>query len=196
MFDDTNCNLSPKIMTVLLLGVMFTAGLLLSSGLVVGQTTTDPAVDAQPTAVIQARFILWDEYEKSIDKHFEILLLSWSNVSMNYSVRIDATYYNGSFYQYHKLNYTMVNTTKIHLLVVSINNQTVMHATDIRVVVGITQSGIDNIQEPYKISFLPFELTKFEWNLVFSGIVAVLISLPTSYFTVKYYRKHRGATVM
>ena len=196
MFDDTIPIRSLKIMTVLLLGVMFTAGLFLSSGLVVGQTTLDPAVDAQSTAIVRSRFMLWDAYEKSMDKRFDIILLSWTNRTQNYTIQMDNTYTNGTFYQYLLLNYTFTNTTRITLLVVSIDNQTVLHATDIRILSGITQGGIDNIQEPYRVSFLPFELTKLEWNLVFSGIIAVLIALPLSYFTIKYYRKHREAQVL
>ena len=84
----------------------------------------------------------------------------------------------------------------MNIITIAINNQTIITATDVKLVSGIFQSTIDNYIEPYKISFLPFELTRFEWNLVFSGVVGVLIALPVSYFTVKYFRKHRGAQVL
>ena len=194
MFDDHSCTKSLQL--VIIIGAMFTASLLLSSGMVVSQATSDLAVDAQPTAIIKSRFMLWDINDKSLDKSFNIILLSWSNYSNTYLIQIDAKYFNGTFYQYHQLNFTYTNISKILYLSISINNKTVLHATNIKLMSGITQSRIDTIQEPYKISFLPFELTRLEWNLVFSGIVGVLISLPVAYFTIKYYRKHRGAQVM
>jgi hypothetical protein len=84
------------------------------------------------------------------------------------------------------------NRSVISVLNVKINNITVLTASNIRVTTGITQSGIEQT-EAFKISFLPFELTRFEWNIVFSGIVGVFIALPTAYYTVKFYRRYRGA---
>jgi len=196
MFDDTEYKIY-SVLGIVIIGAMFITGLFLSCGSVVGQTTEQPVIDAQPQAYIESRFILWDIKEKSIDKTFDINLISWSNVSSYYTINVNGNITNGTFYQYKQLNYTIItNVSRITIIEVSINNITVLFARDIRIVAGITQSGIDTISEPYKISFLPFELTKLEWNLVFSGIVGVLISLPTAYFTIKYYRKHRGAQVL
>lgn len=197
--DDTTSNkLLKHYISVMIIGVILTAGIFLSSGYVVSQATTDPAVSAQPIAIIQSRFMLWDEYEKSLDKNFQIILINWDNYSMNYSIDIDGVYTNGSFNNYYVQNYSFVNTniSKIYQLIVYINDTIVLHASDIRIFSGITQGRIDEIQVPYKISFLPFELTQLEWNLVFAGIIGVLISLPVSYATVKYYRKHREARML
>jgi hypothetical protein len=183
-------------MTALIIGALLAAGFFLSSGSVVGQTASGSAADAQSYAIIQSRFMLWDSFEKSMDNTFNVVLFSWSNQSYNYSVNIDMQWDNGSFYQFKVLNYTYKNITRLGVIDITINNITVLHATNIRLITGMTQHTIDEYTEPYRISFLPFELTKFEWNLVFSGIVAVLICLPLAYYTVKYYRKHRGAQVL
>ena len=68
-----------------------------------------------------------------------------------------------------------------------------MHYTNILVESRVTATAITNYIQPYKIEFLPFELTRFEQSLFGSGIAAVFISLPMAYYTVKYYRRYRGA---
>jgi len=192
MLDDTVNN--RQRIVILIIGALFITGFFLSSGPVVGQATTDSVIDAQ--AIIQSRFMLWDAYEKTMDNRFDILLFSWSNFSNNYSININNQYFNGTFIYYKLFNYSYNNISIISVISVKIDNNTVLHANNIKLIKGVTQGTIAPYVEPYKISFLPFELTKFEWNLIFSGLVAVLISLPSAYIIVKYYRKHRGAQVL
>ena len=164
--------------------------LLILSGFVVSQTS--PGVPDGTKIFIQSRFLLWDTHEKMIDGEFNITLISYDNQTHLYNIKLDEISYNGSYTYFTvidiKYNYSVINT-----LIVFIDGNRSFEAYDIQIAEGISRGFISNLIETIKIEFLPIELTRFEWNLVISGIVGALICLPVSYFTVKYYRKYRGA---
>ena len=166
--------------------------IILLPGMVVAQE--EPGLPIDTTVFVQSRFILWDTTEKMIDKNFNITLISWNitNTYNNYSIQVGNMNYNGTFINHYILNITF-NNSIINVLKVTINEKICLYANNVRVVSGVSHAAITNLVETYKIEFLPFELTKFEWNLIWSGVVGVIICLPTAYFTVKYYRKYRGA---
>ena len=164
--------------------------LLILSGFVVSQTS--PGVPGDAKIFIQSRFLLWDAHEKMIDGEFNITFISYDNQTHNYIIKLDEISYNGSYSYYTivdiKYNYSIINS-----FIVLVDGNRSFEAYDIQIVEGISRGFISNLIETIKIEFLPIELTRFEWNLVTSGIVGAVICLPVSYFTVKYYRKYRGA---
>lgn len=164
--------------------------LLILSGFVVSQVT--PGVPSDTKIFIQSRFILWDIHEKMVDKNFNITFISYDNQTHLYNIEIDDISYNGS-YQYYTVVDISFNYTSINKLEVFVDGNRSFEAYDIQVTQGLNRGVISNLIEIIKIEFLPFELTRFEWNLVTSGVIGAMICLPVSYFTVKYYRKYRGA---
>ena len=164
--------------------------LLILSGFVVSQST--PGVPADTKIFIQSRFILWDTHEKMIDGDFNVTCISYDNQTHSYTVNVDDLSYNGS-YQYFTVIDVHFNYSTINILEVIIDGNRSFGAYDIQVTKGLNRGIISDLIETIKIEFLPFELTRFEWNLVISGVVGAIICLPVSYFTVKYYRKYRGA---
>jgi len=166
-------------------------GLLMGlSGLVVSEI--NPNLPGDTSIFFQSRFILWDPTEKMIDNDFNITLITYNNDTHEYLIHLDDITYTGSYVNYTTIfityNYSQINTLKILL-----DNELIFSTSDIRVTSGVTRDRIDNFIEPYLIKFLPFELTKFEWNLIYSGVVGAILCLPTAYFTVKWYRKRKGA---
>ena len=160
------------------------------SGSVVAQTA--PRFPGDTKIFIQSRFILWDQHEKMIDDDFNITIITLDNLTHNYNIRIDDINYNGS-YNYSALIEIHYNHSSINQLIIIIDGNKSLEAYDIIVSDQMKGGIISDLIETIKIEFLPVELTRFEWNLVFSGIVGACICLPTAYYTVKYYRKYRGA---
>ena len=159
-------------------------------GLVVSEVNPDLPEDT--SIFFQSRFILWDSGEKMIDNDFNITFVTYNSNIHKYLINIDEITYNGTYVNYTTVEITF-NYSQINILTIDIDDIQVFSTTDIRVTSGVTRSRIDNFIEPHIIKFLPFELTKFEWNLVYSGIVGAILCLPTAYFVVKWYRKRRGA---
>ena len=164
--------------------------LLILSGFVVSQTT--PGVPGDTKIFIQSRFLLWDTHEKMIDGEFNVTFISYDNQTHLYNININEISYNGS-YSYYTVVDINFNYSTINTFIILVDGNRSFEAYDIQVTDGISRGFIANLIETIKIEFLPFELTRFEWNLVTSGVVGAMICLPVSYFTVKYYRKYRGA---
>ncbi len=163
---------------------------MLAPGLVVSEV---PDTLPNDTSIFfQSKFILWDQHEKMINKEFNITLITFNNQSHVYSIILDDIVYNGTYVNYTTIE-IMFNYSQINNLLILIDNILILEADDIRVISGVSRDSISNLVHTYKIEFLPFELTKFEWNLIYSGLVGVFICLPTAYFTVKWYRRYRGA---
>lgn len=176
-----------KINTIVAISLV---GLMVSCGLVVAQDA--PLLSSDTKIFVQSRFILWEPNEKMIDDKFNITLISFTPYNKSYIINIDNNEYKGNFINISTTEIFINNSKLILFLRIYVNESLIYEVSNIRVVSGISASGISQI-EPYTIDLLPFELTKLEWNLIYSGIVAFILCLPTAYFLVKYYRKRQGA---
>ena len=160
------------------------------SGLVVSQDTSGFTEDT--ATFFQSRYILWDSTEKIIDPDFNITLIAFDNETHYYNIIIHNQIYIGNYTYYKLLNFTF-NYSTMSELSIQIDNRSHIYATNIRVIGGVTAEKVLPHIEPFVIEFLPWELTQYEWDLFYSGVVAALIALPTVHFGVKYYRRRRGA---
>ncbi len=180
------------------IGALLLTALIILSGagimlipIVLAQELPDPGT----IILVDSPFKLWNSQEKALDKNFSVVIfmpIASNNSTNNYIIRVNNNYTNGSFGNYHRQSYLLVNVSKIEVLEVTVNNQSQLLAFNVRVMSGITQSQIDQGGKPYMISLLPTEWTRREWGIFWSIIASALICCLIAYRMVMRYRKARG----
>lgn len=157
------------------------------------------AITSQSSFHIESRFILWDDYEKMIDNEFSIHLYyinqSYNN-TFTYSIIINYDLYEGINNTHHIQNISLSNNDVISYMEIKINNETLLKAYNIRIVSGVSSSGIKRSLSDFTISLSPFEWNAKERNIFYSVIVGALISLFLSFSIVKSYRMKYGIRIV
>jgi len=178
------------------LSVSLAIGMLLS-GLGGVAVAAEPGGD--PTVWLNSRFILWDNYEKMIDSNFTIVL-SLVNESRNhtgyYEIQVDNLYYNGTFQYLETFPFDLENVTSIGLMLVRVDNETLISAQNVIVRNGVTTNQIYNPGDPWLVSLNPMEWRAKEWNIFFSVVTAALVSVIIAYRLVTKYRRYSGHRVI
>lgn len=151
--------------------------------------------NAEVSAHFSSSFMLWNDFEKMINKDFNITVYSF-NSSLNftgyYEIGIDNQKWEGNFQFYKVINFT-IEKLIINNLYVKINNITLINADNIFISEGITSENIvSGDGNPLTINLRPSEWSKKEWNIFFSLIVSFIISVLFCYVTVKLGRKITG----
>ena len=148
------------------------------------------------TFFIDSRFKLWDENEKMLDSNFNITIFylnSSSNNTAYYKIDIDNTINEGFFTNYTKLQFN-INESIIHYLKIYINNETVLHETNIIITNQVSKSLIDYANNQWTINLSPFEWTQKERNIFLSVVIGALLCLLIAYRITVKFKKSKGIT--
>jgi len=148
---------------------------------------------------IESRFKLWDSNEKMIDENFQIHIV-YTNISHNntfsYYIQINNEIYNGTTNYYYFLDIHLNNGENINTLLIKINNETALHETNIKIIGGVSGSGIKRSIEPFTISLSPFQWNLAERNIFYSVIIGAIISIFFGFRIVKFYRAKNGIHII
>lgn len=118
------------------------------------------------------------------------------NNSCYYHIQIDYEIYNGTMQSYKSMNFNYTNGKIISIILIKINNETILRANNIRVISNVNANGIKRTVSEYTINLSPFEWSKKEWNIFYSLVVSCFISMGISYRGLKYYRKKNGIKII
>lgn len=140
---------------------------------------------------IESRFRLWDTTEKMIDSNFTITIIN-TNSTMNneYKLSINDNISYGNFSGYIQIPIS-VSVPTVNIMI-DVNNKTEFVQLGIKVITGITPTGISQISEPWYIQISPLEWGKKQWNIFYSLILSAFICIYISYNIVIHYRKLQG----
>ena len=81
---------------------------------------------------------------------------------------------------------------QIEIMIIKIDNKTVVNEKNINVISGITSGEIRKGVSQFTINLSPLEWNSKQWNIFYSLIISSLISMFISYRGLKYYRKKNG----
>lgn len=150
------------------------------------------------TYFIESRFKLWDNSEKMLDENFNIHILYYNNSNNNtysYYIQINNDIYR-NITQYHTIIPIHLNNGQmINTFIIKVNNETILSETNIRIIGGVSGSGIKRSIEPYTISLSPLQWTNVERNIFSSVIIAGIMSIFLGFRLVKFYRSKNGIRI-
>jgi hypothetical protein len=138
--------------------------------------------------------MLWDDGEKMLDKTFSIHLFEFNHSANNsnfYRVSLDSNVSEGYFQDHLELNFTWETATIFNLLV-EVNNETLLSGQNVKIMKGISGSGISSPSSPFTLNLSPWEWSQKEWNIVGAIVLSSLVGLLIGYRVAKRYRRMAG----
>lgn len=138
--------------------------------------------------------MLWDNSEKMLDNNFQIHIFEFNNSVNNtnyYSVILDSNETTGFFQDYITLNLS-TNKAIIFKLEVKVNNETILIANNIKILEGLSSSGIQDSHSPFLLSLSPWEWSNKEWNIVGAIVLSSILAMFIGYRVAKRYRTLHG----
>lgn len=176
---------------ILLIAIMLAIALIGQA--VAGQTTGEAS-----TFFIQSRFMLWDSAEKMLDPSFTVHIWAENYSSMNfYNITLDHVHTTGTFSRNVSVPFNLVNTSRIAIFTIAVNNVTLMTANNVVISGGVSKQTISTGSSLLNlISMSPFEWTQAEWNIFFTVFLGGCLAVVIAYRSVKKYKVFKGVKVI
>lgn len=148
---------------------------------------------------IESRFMLWDSNEKMLDENFNIHIFyinETNNNTFHYYIRIDNDIYTNVTTYHYNVSIHKNSRDIINVLEIRINNETILFANNIKILSGVSESGIRRSVSDYLISLSPFEISSKLKNVFYSSIVGAILGLFLAFRIIKKYRAKYGMIII
>ena len=136
-----------------------------------------------------------------VDPDITIHIIHFNQSSNNtgwYNIQIDQIQEEGPLDQYINRSYDLGNYSIIGILKVQVNNITILEGSGIRVISGISSSGITDPDQNSLFYEIPiWEWDRIQWNQFSGVVIGVLLSiLWLGYRLMKVVRRKKGGSVI